>query len=234
MIRRSRRLREAKSYIYAGINHDEANEFVKISNQELRGMEYVDKCLKDPNNIYVVTCNDENIEIYPYTDTLQDIKQAVEDVKAGAAEVDIAPHGYMYFEDEDEAQAFLDDPEGTYKEIVNNSYTDCDSSSGICIFKINEDGSLEEIANGDLDLYSYIDDKDESPTTLGDWLIWTSHREGCEVGDELTDSDSDTILFERYFYDLYKEDLERMGAKFEEDGSDYLILLNPDKKIKKN
>jgi hypothetical protein len=154
-----RRFREAASYIYAGINHDDANEFVKISNhsQKLRDMEYVDKCLKDPNNTYVVACDDENVEIYPYSDILKEINQAVENVKEGYYEIDNIPYGYLYFEDEDEAQAFLDDPEGTYKEIVNNSYTDCDSSSGICIFKINEDGSLEEIANGDLDLYSYIE-----------------------------------------------------------------------------
>ena len=230
----ARRFREAKSYIYAGINHDDANEFVKISNHEFRGMEYVDKCLKDPNNTYLVACTDEEVEICPYSYILKEINQAVEDVKAGYYEIDNIPYGYMCFEDEDEAQAFLDDPEGTYKEIVNNSYTDCDSSAGVCIFKINEDGSLEEIANGDLDLYSYIDDEEESPVTLGDWLIQTSHREGREVGDELTGPGYDTILFERYFYDLYKEDLERMGAKLEEDGSDYMILLNPDKKIKKN
>ena len=161
------------SKIHVGIFHEDANEMVILDNEDLEDkMDYTDSCEKDPNNTYVVWCDDESVSIYPYSEYKKYIDDAVktaeEQLKEATEddpyiEVYDIPYIGVYAdsaEDYERVEKFLEDPEAYVREAINESFTDMDSSSGGAIFTLSEDGRIKEIANGDLSLYWGFDDED--------------------------------------------------------------------------
>ena len=161
------------SKIHVGIFHDDANEMVILDNEDLEDkMDYTDSCEKDPNNTYVVWCDDESVSIYPYSEYKKYIdtaaKIAEEQLKEATEDdpyIEVYDIPYISVcadgaEDYERVEKFIEDPEAYVREAVNESFTDMDSSSGGAIFTLSEDGRIKEIANGDLSLYWGFDNED--------------------------------------------------------------------------
>lgn len=204
-----------EKYVYAGINHDSANENVVISNEEITDMDYVAKCPKDPRNLYVVTCTDECVEIYSGESIEEELVKAVEKAKEGEQEIDNIPGGYMYFEDEEEAQSFIDNPWGTYKEIIKNSSTNGDSDAGAAFIVLDYGRDLRVISNGDLKLSFRKSYLIKGVKTIGAWVVKkrsTDSRMDSRIYDIKRD-ERGFITFDDFFYKRYKRELDSMGAK---------------------
>lgn len=200
--------------VYAGINHDTANEDVVISYEEVR-MEYTDSCEKDPNNTYVVECDDESVYIYPYSAVEAGIRQAIKEVKNGAVEIiDCVPGAYLSEDNEEDWELFLADPDAWYKRVVEESFTDCDSSSGMCIFSIEENGDINVIANGDLNVYfTASSDLGEDASPL-DIIKDLADRNRYEAG---WYKDGSAIYVEYYFVENFRDKIEEFDVTMEDD-----------------
>lgn len=158
------------SNVYAGITHEDANRNVMISNSEIKEASNSSSCSKDPEDTYVVWCNDKSIDIFPFAKIKSKLiaagKEVSKQIIAGKTYITVGediPHGYFEWDinDPDEntyAQQFIIDPINYYKEYVNDSFTDNDSSSGGAIFKLIGN-KIKEICNGDLFL-NFINNED--------------------------------------------------------------------------
>lgn len=162
-IQKLRKVRSDKrdNNVYAGITHEDANRNVMISNSEIKEASNSSSCSKDPEDTYVVWCSDRGVDIFPFAKIKSKLiaagKEASKQIIAGKTYITVGediPHGYFEWDikDPDEntyVQQFIINPINYYKEYVNDSFTDNDSSSGGAIFKLIGN-KIKEICNGDL------------------------------------------------------------------------------------
>lgn len=154
------------SKIYVGVNHDTANEYVVIS-ETPTDMEYEDSC-ENSDSEYVIWCDDENVGIFTSKYIRNELKKAqitakqlLNEYEANGFDsvegeyIDGIPYMSLFINDESDIDyiiEFVKNPEKYYKEYIDESYTDNDSSSGGAWIVLNKDG-IKYLANGDLDIY---------------------------------------------------------------------------------